>query len=430
MLYLPRLSFALILSSMLSTFVLSADVLNLFGYNFALPGGSFIFKIHPSFYLLFLGYASILIYEGGWKFVHDALLKRRNFFLLLACVCCFCYQVLFLKHPMAPFIVTWLYPVLVFCLFDKFTIEQKQLIYNLLLFVITCNAILGIFEYMRGDYLLPKLYFSMETEELLDFTEWGFSRASGLYGHALIATLVSATVVVGLYAKSLYHMLSKYELICFCCSVISLPAFGGRTSIAVALLMMLLISSLKFYHSLRGRHIPRLKVILIFTGVLLLPFFIITLFELGLFDTLLARIDDDNGSAESRITALLILFDTSFLEVLLGDFNNQLFNRQLLYGTQYGIEIFWVAILLQSGLIVSLMMVYILSVFHRYLFEKIGHYSLWTSATFLLAISSGTGLASKTLMLAHFLILSLFLLVPTGLCQREEEGAIYANSTE
>lgn len=409
---IPRISFIFIATSMLSTFVLSSSVLALFGYNFALEGGSFLFKLHPSFYLLFLGYLSIFLYQDGANLVSEALLKRRNFFLLIACVFCFCYQVVFLKQSMAPFIVTWLSPVLIFCLIDKFSVHQKRVIYISLLIIVSFNALMGVAEYIHGDYFIPKRYFSMETGELLDISEWGFERAGALYGHPLAATLVSALVVVGLYAKSSMSALSSVEKICFWSSLLSLPAFGGRTSIAVGLLIISCIGASKFYRALQGMHIPPLRMILFLIGLLSLPFALLIMFDFGLFDSVIARLQDDNGSAESRLTAFYILFDTSFLEILFGDFNKQLFYRQLLYGTKYGIEIFWLAILLQFGALVSAAMTYILFVIHRYLYEYSGKYSLWISLTFLMCVSSGTGLASKTLMLSHFVILSLFLFSP------------------
>lgn len=412
--HLPRVSFLFILLSILSVFLLSGDVLTLFGYNFALEGGSFIYKIHPSFYLLFLGYSSVFLYQGGKAFIFDVLLKQRNFFLLLACSFCFFYQVLILKQPMAPFIVTWLSPILLLFLFDKFSPQQKEFVYHCLLFVIIFNALMGIAEYIQGEVFIPKNYFAMESEELLDISEWGFERANALYGHPLIATLISATVVVGFYAKSLQYPLSKFESISLWVSFLSLPAFGGRTSIAVCLLIIAIISGIKFLQSLKDKHIPPMKMIMILSFLLCLPLFVILMYDLGLFDSLLARLEDDNGSAETRLTAFYILFDTSFLEILFGDYNKQLFIKQLLYGTKYGIEIFWLAILLQFGVFVSTVMIYILFVIHKYLFEKIGKYTIWSSLTFLMALSSGTGLASKTLMLSHFVILSLFLLIPSN----------------
>ncbi|MBU2870037.1 VpsF family polysaccharide biosynthesis protein [Colwellia sp. E2M01] len=406
---LPKIPFLFILLSMLSVFVLSGDVLILFGYNFLAEGGSFLFKIHPSFYLLFLAYISIFLYKSGSGFLYKILFEKQNLKLLIACLFCFFYQVLILKQPMAPFIVTWLFPVLILCLYKKFHPSQIKFTYQVVILIISFNALMGILEYAQGGTFISKNYFSMESEELLDISEWGFQRANALYGHPLIATLISAIVVAGFYAKSLVTTLTRNESICFFLSLLSLPAFGGRTSIAVSLLILTVIASIKFYRVLKGVHIPQKKMILIVSLILTMPVILLLMFDLGLFDSVLDRLADDNGSAETRLTAFYILFDTSVVELLFGDVYHQLFYRQLLYGTKYGIEIFWLAIILQYGVFVSIALVYILVVIHKYIYKHIGHFTLWPSLAFLLALSSGTGLASKSLMLSQFIIISLFL---------------------
>jgi len=162
------------------------------------------------------------------------------------------------------------------------------------------------------------------------------------------------------------------------------------------------------------------KFVFLFFSILIItmPLVLLLLLNLGLFDALLSRIDDDNGSAETRLTALYIFFDTSFSELIFGDYNKQLFTRQLLYGTKYGIEIFWLAIVLQFGFIISGFLVYFLFYIIRKIQYSVGHFTLWSSLSFLLAISSGTGLASKTLSLSHFVLISLFLLYPKSRYQQ------------
>ena len=410
--YFPKISFYFISLSMISTFVLSGDVLSLFGYNFALAGASFLYKLHPSFYLIILAFCSLFFYKGGASLFFETMLKKRNFFLLLACVFCMAYKALILKQPATPFIITWLYAVLVLCFFECFSTQQKRHIYNVLLVVITFNALMGVAEYVNGAKFVPASYFSMEEGGLIDVSEWGFQRAGALYGHPLIATLISATVVAGFYGKSLSVALTKPERICFWASVLSFPAFGGRTSIAVCFLIASFIAAVKLYRAFAGQHISHKKMIVFLIGLFAAPLVLSFMFELGLFDSVIDRLQDDNGSAGTRLSAFYILFDTPYFEIFAGDYNKQLFVRQLLFGTKYGIEIFWLAILLQFGAIVSAFMIYILFIIHKYLYDYIAKYTIWSSLVFLLGISSGTGLASKTLMLAHFLIISLFLLAP------------------
>lgn len=415
---IPPITFFLLVTSVVSVFLLSGDVLTIFGYNFALEGGSFVFKVHPAFYLLFFSFASLLLYRGSMSLIKSIFISKTSFILLTLCIICFLYQVLALSQPMAPFIVTWLTPLLFVILYDFLDGKQIRLIGKVVLFLVILNSCVAIVEYVLGEPIVPRTYFSMEDNDLLDISEWEFSRAVSFYGHPLIATLATSVVVVGLYAKSNFESLSKSELCCLCIALIALPAFGGRASIAVSLLLLGIISLYKFKSVITGYGTTKFAFLFFSILIITMPLFLLLLLNLGLFDALLSRIDDDNGSAETRLTALYILFDTSFTELIFGDYNKQLFIKQLLYGTKYGIEIFWLAIVLQFGIVISGILVYLLFFITRKIQYSVGHFTLWSSLAFVLAISSGTGLASKTLSLSHFVLISLFLLYPKSCYQQ------------
>lgn len=410
--HIPSISFYFFLASILSVFLLSGDLLALVGYDFSLEGGSFIYKVHPAFYFIFLGFLVLLLYKGSFNFLFCLFFLRKNLLVLCLCVFCFIYQAVFLSQPMAPFIVTWLMPILLVFLFDYLSNRQVEIVTKFVLYLIIINSVVALVEYTSGAPVVPRSYFSMEENELLDISDWDFDRSVAFYGHPLVATLSASVVVVGLYAKSNVESLSFAELFCFCITLLALPAFGGRTAIAVSVVLLIFISLFKLKRIVTGYGISRVNFLLVTMLVFSIPFVLLLLFNLGLFDSLIDRIQDDNGSAETRFTAFYIFFDTSFSELVFGDYNKQLFSRQLLYGTKYGIEIFWLAIILQFGLIISLVLVYLLFFIIRQIYLSVGIFTLWSSLAFLLAISSGTGLASKTLSLSHFVLISLFVLRP------------------
>jgi len=415
---IPPIAFFLLVMSVLSVFLLSGDVLTIFGYNFALEGGSFIFKVHPAFYLLFFSFFSLFLYRDSTLLIKSIFISKTSFTIFIFSIICFFYQVLALSQPMAPFIVTWLTPLLFVILYDFLDDKQIRQIGTIVLFLVLLNSFVAIIEYALGEPIVPRTYFSMEDNDLLDISEWEFSRAVAFYGHPLVATLAASVVVVGLYAKSNFESLSKSELCCLCITLLALPAFGGRASIAVSLFLLGIISLYKLKEVITGYGTTKFAFLFFSILIISMPLFLLLLLNLGLFDSLLSRIDDDNGSAETRLTALYILFDTSFTELIFGDYNKQLFFKQLLYGTKYGIEIFWLAIVLQFGIIISGILVYLLFYITKKIQYSVGHFTLWSSLAFFLAISSGTGLASKTLSLSHFVLISLFLLYPKSRYQQ------------
>ena len=149
-------------------------------------------------------------------------------------------------------------------------------------------------------------------------------------------------------------------------------------------------------------------MIVFLVSLFVTPLVLLVAYDLGLFDNVLARIADDNGSAETRLVALQILFDTPISSILFGDYNKELFQRQITFGTTYGIEIFWVAIVLNWGLIVSLTLFYLLFGISEFFVKYIGYYTIWISIGYYLIVSSGVGLSVKSLLLSQFIVLVLF----------------------
>lgn len=410
--YLPKLPFVFYGVTIFAIFTMSGDLLTLLGYNFALEGGSFIYKIHPSFYLLFITFVSFFIYRDGFRFIFNVFFNEKNFYVILLCFFCFIYQAFFLGQPMAPFFVTWLTPVLLIFLFPFLSEPQKLIIKKLLICLISINAVMGLIEYALGSSIVPNNYYDMDNSDFVDVSDWGFERSSALYGHPLVASFVSAIVTIGLFSKSLYFRLSSADKVCLTLSILSLPAFGGRFSILIVLVFCFLFLFLSLYRVLNGHQVDRKNILLASIMLIFIPLVLFFLFNIGLFDSLISRVMDDNGSAESRLTAMYIMFDTSFSEIILGDYNSQLFIRQMLYGTKYGIEIFWVALILQLGLLFSTIMFYVLFYIIKHINFLIGKHTILSSISFLFIVSSGTGLASKTLMLSQFLLISLFIFYP------------------
>ncbi|MCL1143250.1 VpsF family polysaccharide biosynthesis protein [Shewanella gaetbuli] len=407
---MPRITFFLFFTATLSFFVLSSDVLSLFGYNFLLEGGYSLYKLHPSFYILFFSVLSLFLYRGGPLLLSTLLIRYNFHFLFLLLFLCFFYQVFLLKQPMATTLITWFTPLLILMMFFSLTSEQQVYINKILLNLITFNAFIGLFEYVIGSGIVPKNYYDLEQGAFVDVSEWGFERSSSLYGHPLIASFVSAVVVVGLFSKNLHFKLSISEKVCLSLSLLSLPAFGGRFSILISIFVLLVLFFIWFYYFISGAEVFRVKIILGMVFIAMFPFLILFLFNLGLFDLLILRVTDDNGSAESRLTALYILFDTPLKELLFGDLNSDLYFRQLLYGTKYGVELSWVASILQSGLLVTLIFIFVLYCVVKVLYIYIGPHTFFSSFAFLLISFSGTGLSSKTLMLSQFVLISIFIL--------------------
>ncbi|WP_413284580.1 VpsF family polysaccharide biosynthesis protein [Vibrio sp. MA40-2] len=403
---LPRLAFIFFAASVISLITLSSDVLMLFNYPFGDSYASFIYKLHPQFYFIFLCFTMVFV-KQGLPGIKNILLVKTIFWWLVICILCFLYVTIILKQPMTIIITTWLCPMLMLAIYFHCSMSQKKFLHKVCIYIITINGVISIYEYVFSHHIIPKNYFSVLEGELLDISEWDFSRSVALYGHPLTATMIAALTVIGLTARSRVIALTKLEKICLVTSWASLPAFGGRTAIAVTIVLVGCMGVSSLTKTLK-QGISHRNIIFFLVSLFSMPLIILFAYNLGLFDNLLARINDDNGSAETRLVALQILFDTPISSVLFGDYDKELFERQVFFGTTYGVEVFWIAIILSWGCITSVPLFALLLYLSKLLIKYIGNYIIWVCVAFALILSSGVGLSVKTLLLSQFLMVTLF----------------------
>jgi hypothetical protein len=304
--------------------------------------------------------------------------------------------------------MTWLCPIFLLSLYFQCSNEQKVIISRACLVFITINSLIGIYEYVLSEHLIPKSYFSAVEGELLDVSEWGFYRSVALYGHPLSATMISALVTIALIIKSKSVELSTLEKTCLLLTISSLPTFGGRASIAIALLIL----SVFFFRNMSvvfRKGISKRTFILICIIIYILPLVLYGAYELGLFDKLLERIADDNGSAETRLVALKLMLDTPLLNFIFGDFDKTLFYRLINSGSIYGIEVSWIGLILVYGLIITIIILcFLYKVFNIVMLNTDNDF-IYLFIGFLMMISSGTGLSTKSLALSQFLLVAFFI---------------------
>jgi hypothetical protein len=404
---LSRVSFILYFLSVISFITLSNGVLLLVNYPYADPSSGSIYKVHPALYLSFMSVVFTIIYKKNIA-IKQLFFDKNIFLLYLVCFSSLTYTLLVLKQPLAGVAMTWLCPTFMLSLYFQCSDNQKHKIYYACLVITIVNSIIGLYEYAVGQHIVPQYYFSQNEGELLDLSEWAFYRAEALYGHPLTATLCSSLVIIVLVIKSKWVKLLNLEKMCLSLAFLSLPAFGGRFPMAICILTVVTYFLINM-NSIFRHGITKRTFILACFILYLIPFVFYTTYELGLFDKLLERIADDNGSAQTRLVAVEILLDTPVLNIIFGDFDKSLFMRQLNYGTIYGIEVSWIAMILMSGII----MVYVYGLYlyktAKILVIHLGFDILYLFIGFLIMITSGTGLSGKSHSLSLFLIFALFM---------------------
>jgi len=160
---------------------------------------------------------------------------------------------------------------------------------------------------------------------------------------------------------------------------------------------------------MQRRAMSRNALLYLSSSLLLLPSLLYTAYLTGLLDPVLSRIEDDKGSASTRLIAIEIMLDTSLLNLLFGDIDRSLAAKVLLYGSRYGIEIGWIALLLTYGALLSGFLLYALYLNLSQLYRRLSPLLIFPWLYAVIAWSSGTGISGKTIMLSAALIMTILL---------------------
>jgi hypothetical protein len=403
---LPKATYILLFISALLLLGVSGNILALLGYNYVGDGGNAIEKIHPSTITLVFSLLAFLAYPNGEQRLGDSIFRQGVFPYLLVCVLSIVYAQIVLGLPLSALIVSWLTPGLLLVLLFQLDKNQIKYLRYLLHGLLLINTLMAIVEYKMGAPLIPSVLIDYTgTGEVLDISEWGEWRASGLFGHPLASTLICALYVVASFSLICFKQASRLQYFTMVHCLLALPLFGGRTSIAMAIVFVALMSMVRFGLELVGKGVNYFNVIKIKIAVTIVVLTIIISFQMGMFDQLIDRIQDDNGSSYTRVLALQILGDASNLELLFGDIYKSLGVRQVAYGTIYGIEIFWVGMVLNYGLLISLTLFYFTWKIIFAISSKTGSIVYWPIAFFFVSSSSGVGLVAKSITFSVLLLL-------------------------
>lgn len=402
---MPALSFILLLLAIAALFSLSGNVLYQAGIFYDSPGGNPLHKIHPSFYLLLLSLASWTLYQGGVAQLYYLFTVRSHFLLLAAALCLLLHDVA-LGRPLSSAIVSYVSAALFLSLLKALNQGRLLQLKSLLLLLLSANALVGMYEYASGGLIAPLVLTDASSGEVIDTSEWGQIRSAGLLGHPLISTMLSGFYLVCYVARALYAKVSLSESVTAFLLLTALPLFGGRGSILAAVIVIVLVLALKALQSMQRRQLTQRSLLYLLSSLLLLPLLFYLAYSIGLLEPVLSRLEDDQGSASTRLIAIELMLDTSWLNLLLGDVDRSLSGKVLLFGSRYGIEIGWIALLLTYGAVLSALLIYALYCCLQQLYQRLSPLLLFPWLYAVIAWSSGTGISGKTIMLSAALIIT------------------------
>jgi len=393
----------LMLLATISALTMSSAMLTNWHIHYVTTGGNFYEKLHPATYFALLSLCLLLVRNGDPIGEIDRMFSEAKLVLLyLMSWFALLIQMLVLERPFTAIIDTFLLPLALCLIIWRLSPQQrKPLVWGFHL-AILLNVVIGYYEYFAGHRLIP-----LTLGDVVVTGEW---RSSAFLGHPLTASgLVGGYVLALIFRPAICPpALLRLPLIAFCLG--SLMAFGGRTALVTVLLTMGGYAVLEIVRILRGKRTSLPMAI----GALCLLFVaaagIFAMLDLGTFDKMLLRFSSDKGSTLARYATFDLLSRFDWRELVLGPNPSRASALQNQLGLKYGIENFWIASIVQFGLLHTILLTFgLIGLFAEILRRASG--AVWAIVLLVFVVAaSSVSFSSKNIQLAQFILLITLLL--------------------
>jgi hypothetical protein len=319
------------------------------GWSYSEAGGSPIEKFHPATLIAFaLLLASATMRGNPISAIWATLADHPGMIVYLAGILMLmAHAVLVAGLPFTTFIDTFALPAVIYLLLRDLPEDRRLPLAHLVHVLFAINTIVGLSEFLFGFRITP-LHIEGEVLE----QEW---RSSALLGHPLANALLTGCYMIMLLKGGDDDLSKPMRALALILAVGGMVVFGGRAATALLVLVILYIGAMRFGRVLLGERFDTRTVII---SLLLVPFaglLLIVLHSAGFFDQFVGRFVDDEGSASTRVEMFELFRYINWYDLLLGPDPRQITTLMNQYGLLYGIESFWIAMMLLHGLIVSFM---------------------------------------------------------------------------
>ncbi len=297
--------------------------------------------------------------------------------------------------PLAYAIDTFLVPCFVLLILAALTARQHRTLAVVLVAVTALNTALAMGEYIAGARLITIEDASDVAGKLAESLDW---RPTALFGHPLRNAILTGLGILIILVSD-FPFRARAALLAIQLS--ALLIFGGRSSLVIIIALLVIMAAVQLWRVMLGYRF----------SILALPKFIglaaagiaagLTLYLTGIFDKVIERFEWDD-SAETRVSALRMFEQFEPADILFGISQSRKDTLQVLYDTQFGVEIFWLAFLMDYGLILLLGLIAAMAMFLRDLVRVSSMRAVWLIVFFLFAVTASLGLAAKGVLLSQF----------------------------
>jgi len=413
--------------AILAVGMISPELLTAVHVHYISSGGGFYEKLHPATYLAVAAFLLLLMRGGDPVGELNRILPPTRLLLVYFFACALlALQCVVLKRPFTSVIDTFLLPALLCLIIWNLTPAQRKPLIVAIHIFIWINIALGFYEYFSKHRLVP-----ITVGKLIVTGDW---RSTALLGHPLAAAGVVAMYIMALVLRpktqSPYLLMAPAVLI----ATGSLMVFGGRTALVAVMVVFAGVAIGYCARLVRGAHVGLMTVILATCGIMLVGAAIPIMFATGVFDSMITRFSSDNGSAHARIASMHLLYLFDWKELLLGTSAVRSTALQSMMGLDFGVENFWIACIVQYGIIQTALITIGLACFFAVLLKR-STPAAWVTVLFLcLVAASSVSFSSKNISLAAYVAIIALMLprAPAGetarapLRYRGRSGVAYA----
>lgn len=399
-------------------FVISANVLDLIGYDYSAIGGSPITKVHVSTYLIILLFPVFLLtYPDKPGLVRYYLAtKLGTLYFFVASTFALINIVLDGRNGFGMYLDTDLHLFLCAMLLPFVTPDNMDRLERFLHWYFLANALLALFELAIGANVFPLITYSPDGLTTIE------PRATAFLSHPLHAATITCVYIVGLLAGGGRLLAPRLRVPMILLQSAALLAFGGRTAFLLTGVIIALMLLWGGFRAAAGMKLSR-KALIVWLSII--PFgvaAVAALLMMGAFDPLLDRFTaDDGGSARTRWIMLPLLFSFNPGDMLWGAQTDYVRSQIYSYGLEWGVENPFIQMSVFQGVVVAslIMLGFMLVIFEAW--RRMQWKAVFPIAAYLFLCNTFGSFAGR------FFTFAIFLIVVATLFRRDDAPRDYVS---
>jgi hypothetical protein len=332
-------------------FVVSANVLDLIGYDYSAIGGSPITKIHVSTYLIVLMFGVFVA-----TYPQKADLARYYLATKLGSLFFFCASTFAVINIVADgrngfgmYFDTDLHLFLCAMLLPFVTPGNMERLERFLHWFFLANALLAVVELAIGFNIFPLITYSPDGMTTIE------PRATAFLSHPLHAATITCVYIVSLLCGAGSGLRPNLRMPMILLQSAALLAFGGRTAFLLTGLIMAGMLLWGMFRYAAGMKVSHRAMIGWFSIIPVGIAVVAVLASIGAFDPLLDRFTEDGGSARSRWLMVPLLLSFDWGDLLWGAQSDYVRSQIYSFGLEWGVENPFIQMSVFQGVVVASM---------------------------------------------------------------------------